>query len=343
MSLQAQIEKRWYAASPGILIGLAPLAWLFTLLARRRRQHAESTRTRLAVPVVVVGNINIGGTGKTPVLVALVQHLQRQQKRVGVVSRGYGRTRSGLALAHSSSTASDIGDEPLEIFTATNCPLAVAETRREAIDGLLAAHELDVILSDDGLQHYPMYRDVEIAVVGKEQGFGNGWCLPVGPLREPIDRLSECDFVLVNSGVGASRATAAHESLRAIPTGKASEFFIEACAWVNVRSGARRELTEFTETSIVAYAGLGQPKKFFDTLTYLGVEAEFRAKPDHYVYDADAFSDADVDLYLMTAKDAVKCRDIAPDNAWYLHIQARLAPDFLAQFDERLARCQAAK
>ncbi|MEH6529557.1 MAG: tetraacyldisaccharide 4'-kinase, partial [Porticoccus sp.] len=206
MSISNFLEQAWYRHSSWALL-LIPLSWLFRAVVTVRRYYQQKVKPNpsLSVPVIVVGNISVGGTGKTPLLLALVSHLKEQGYRPGVISRGYGGSASGYPiLVGTESIASEVGDEPL--LLASVCPVVVDPDRYRAAKSLLEQTDCDLILSDDGLQHYRLPRDIEIAVVDGDRGFGNGQCLPAGPLREPVSRLQCLDFILTN--VHGSNASA---------------------------------------------------------------------------------------------------------------------------------------
>jgi tetraacyldisaccharide 4'-kinase len=266
---------------------------------------------RAPVPVVVVGNITVGGTGKTPVVIALVETLQARGIAVGVVSRGYGaRPVAGSHLVTEHSTARDCGDEALLIQRRTACPCAVAPSRPEAVRTLLAAAPVQLILSDDGLQHYALARDLEIAVLDASRGTGNGFCLPAGPLREPLSRLRRVDRVLYRGSDDPD-----------------SGVRYRAVALVNVASEEQRPVGPGSLGECVhAVAGIGQPGQFFASLARLGFQVEPHPFGDHHDYVAADFSALADRPIIMTEKDAVKCRTLAGANAWYLKIEAQLPP-----------------
>lgn len=329
MSIKDRIEARWYADSPGPLALLTPLEWLFKKISRNKKAKDQLSAHVSPVPVVVVGNLSVGGTGKTPVIISLAKQLAARGLNVGIVSRGYGRSLTEPHSLNPNSTPAEAGDEPIEIFEATRCPMVVAQDRALAIQLLNKNHKLDVILSDDGMQHYRMGRHAEVLVVSEALGFGNGHCLPVGPLRESTTRLNNVDFVLINKAVSQPH-TSKHSSLRVLE-GKANtyEFTVQPVIWRNVVTDAERPLDSFQQGKQKAYAGIGQPEKFFSTLENLGVVFEAKAKTDHANYSALDFNDTDVDHYLMTAKDAVKCKNLAPANSWYLQVDTQLPVGFV--------------
>jgi tetraacyldisaccharide 4'-kinase len=264
---------------------------------------------RAPVPVVVVGNITVGGTGKTPVVIALVEYLQERGIRVGVVSRGYGSTsRAATHWIDSSSDAGSCGDEPLLIHRRTGCPCVVASSRAEAVRALLAGASVDIIISDDGLQHYALARDMEIALLDEKRRIGNGFCLPAGPLREPLKRLQSADHVLY----------------RGNPDPHTGVLYDAQCL-VNLRSGAQLPVTPAAlGGAVFAVAGIGQPGQFFESLQGYGFEVQPVVFPDHHRYSAGDLDQLVGRPIIMTEKDAVKCSGLAGNDAWYMKISAQL-------------------
>ncbi|SEK74638.1 lipid-A-disaccharide kinase [Kosakonia sacchari] len=307
------IARIWSGESPLWLL-LLPLSWLYGLVSgaiRLAYRLGLKKAWRAPVPVVVVGNLTAGGNGKTPVVVWLVEQLQQRGIRVGVVSRGYGgKAERYPLLLTSDTTTEEAGDEPVLIYQRTGAPVAVSPNRREAVEAILAQHSVQIIVTDDGLQHYRLARDKEIVVIDGVRRFGNGWWLPAGPMRERASRLKTVDAVIANGGV----ARAGEIPMRLIP-GLA----------VNLRTGERRKVRELAPC--VAMAGIGHPPRFFATLSECGVVPEQTfALADH-----QALTRADVQAMVksgqtlvMTEKDAVKCRPFAEDNWWYLPVDAQL-------------------
>jgi len=254
----------------------------------------------------------------------------------GVVSRGYGSQAQSqtVQLVTGGSSSLDVGDEPLLIAHATECPVAVGSDRVAAARRLIA-DGCNIILSDDGLQHYRLARDLEIAVVDGRRGFGNGHCLPTGPLREPVERLAEVDWVVRNGNHSCPQLT----PWSPVP------MHLKPIAWVNVRSGERHSLddTGWLREPAYAVAGIGNPQRFFDTLSDLGLTVFPRAFPDHHAYKIQDFADFAGETVLMTAKDAVKCRAFAADYWWYLDVAAELPQGFLDAFTDRVQALMSVK
>jgi tetraacyldisaccharide 4'-kinase len=333
-SFAALLQRQWNQG--GWLSDLLqPLSRLTARAARSRREAYLGGRRaawRAPVPVVVVGNVYVGGTGKTPVVIAAVQGLRELGWTPGVVSRGYGAKlgetpRVGLGDA---LPASAYGDEPALIARATGAPVAVHPRRALAAQALLRAHpEVDVIVSDDGLQHLALARDVEI-VVQDERGIGNGRLLPAGPLREPASRLDEVDAVVTNGGEAESIASAAARS--ACPVGFTMR--LEPGHARRLKDGATRPLAEFAAPGagpIAAAAGIGNPRRFFDTLRAAGVPLDAELPlPDHYAYASSPFAGLSARHILVTSKDAVKCAALLDERLWEVPASARFSPSDLA-------------
>ncbi len=293
---------------------LLPLSWLYGLvsgLIRLSYKVGLKRAWRAPVPVVVVGNLTAGGNGKTPVVIWLVEQLTQRGIRVGVVSRGYGgkAERYPLLLTGQTTTA-QAGDEPVLIFQRTGAPVAVSPVRSEAVQALLSQTDVQMVITDDGLQHYALARDKEIVVIDGVRRFGNGWWLPAGPMRERASRLKSVDAVIVNGG-----SAQAGEIPMQLRPGLA----------VNLLTGERRDVAELP--NLVAMAGIGHPPRFFSTLEACGARL-LNTVP---LADHQALSQAQVagftapgQTLIMTEKDAVKCRAFARDNWWYLPVDAEL-------------------
>jgi len=314
----ARIERNWYRITPLHLI-LLPLSLLFWLLAAARRALYRSgilRSVKLPVPVIVVGNITVGGSGKTPFTLWLAQQLIEEGWHPGIISRGYrGRATSPQAVSPFDSPA-DTGDEPLLMAQRELCPVWIGRDRPAAAHALLAAHpECDVILSDDGLQHYRLRRDAEIAVVDGNRRFGNGFLLPAGPLRELPSRLEKVDAVVVNStngddGGGRGYAMRLH-----------GEVFHNLLNPESTQTAA-----DFNAARLHAIAGIGHPERFFRYLERLGLTITRHPLPDHHRYTPADLALAEADAILMTEKDAVKCAAFANEKCWVLRVDAQVDP-----------------
>ncbi|MDN0077262.1 tetraacyldisaccharide 4'-kinase [Crenobacter sp. SG2303] len=323
--MSGRIERHWYRPKPWLTALLAPLAGLFALLATLRRCLFQSGVLRVhkvARPVVVIGNINVGGVGKTPLTQSLIARFAEEGVKVGVVSRGYGGDHVRPTLVGPEHTPAQVGDEPL-LIAATSVPVVVGRDRVAAAEALIAAHpELDLILSDDGLQHYRLGRDLEVVVVDGARGFGNGCLLPNGPLREPPGRLRRADALVINGAGCATLAERLPDELPKFVMRLAPERFVALAD-----PSATRRAADFAGEKVVALAGIGHPERFFATLASLGIEpARTLAFPDHHAFvPGDIPQDADA--VLVTAKDAVKLRAVNHAKLWVLPVAARVEPD----------------
>ena len=375
-TLAAVLMRVWMQRGPLALL-LWPLAQLFgAVAALRRAAYAGGVlrAVRLPVPVIVVGNLFVGGTGKTPLTIWMVEALRHAGFHPGVISRGYGNHAAGDAVraVHVESNAAVLGDEPVLIVRRTGCALVVGRDRVAAATALLAANPgIDVIISDDGLQHYRMQRDIEI-VLGDGRGNGNGWLLPAGPLREPVSRRR--DFTVINFGAtppqpagpptsstATRRATAPATTASPSPSPSSSSssssissssstvpipMTLALAPAEQLRDRQQRMALPALAAMrpggvIVAAAGMGNPTRFFDSLVAAGLASFSRMPlPDHHVFDANTFADCAADLILITEKDAVKCQQIvalATDaRLWVVPVSAQLPQTFADNIVERL-------
>jgi tetraacyldisaccharide 4'-kinase len=312
MSVQSWLNKIWYdrAAPPWWLL---PLSLTYGAVAGSRRYlYAKSLRraTRMSLPVVVVGNLSVGGTGKTPLVCWLVARLADLGFKPGVVTRGYGGSSASVRLVGSSDDPGAVGDEPVLLARRSGVPVAIGRDRPAAAQLLVNAGR-DIIVSDDGLQHYALARDCEIVVIDGDRLFGNGWLLPAGPLRESRARLAGADAVVVNGG-------------RALLDGALS-MRLEAKNALRLAGGAAKPLDEFAGHSVHAVAGIGNPERFFNMLRARGIEVTGHPLPDHARLQASDISFADGRPVLMTEKDAVKCAAMAGPQHWYVPVTANFA------------------
>lgn len=327
-ALREKLLHLWYRPQCSAwLWGLMPFEWLYRFCLMRRRQAFVSGRRtvyRAQKPVIVVGNISLGGTGKTPLVLWLVEHFQAKGLRVGVVSRGYGaKPPSWPWFVTAGQSARCCGDEPLLLAERTAVPVVIDPIRSRAVKALLARQVVDIILSDDGLQHYALARDVELVLVDAQRGLGNGHCLPVGPLREPIARLTEVDAVLWN---GQSDS----------PQGFGMA--LKPVALVSLATGKSGPLSQLPSGQRVhALAGIGHPERFFQTLEQLNWKPIPHSFADHAQYCAEQLRFDPALPVVMTEKDAVKCRLWAKENWYYVKVQAQPSAAFIAWLDQRLA------
>lgn len=331
-NLESTLTRAWLRRGP-LAWALLPLALLFRVLAAVRLllfRLGLKQGERLPVPVIVVGNIFIGGTGKTPLTIWLAESLRAAGLRPGVISRGHGGKESAPRAVTLQSNPREVGDEPLLIATRARCPVVVGRRRAEAGRKLLEMHpEVDVLITDDGLQHYALARDVEI-VLFDGRGVGNGWLLPAGPLREPPSRRR--DFTVVNAPEITSQlaASVGGQPWRMQLAGEFAE---------PLQGGARVPLVQLRDKRIVAAAGIGNPGRFFSMLRAAGLTIDELPLPDHHDFLDTPFTAIDADIILITEKDAVKCRQI--DNLkddprlWVVPVTAQLDPALAEQIVEK--------
>lgn len=333
MKLADRLQQAWYEGHAG-LAALWPLEKLYRRVVQNKRRKflaGELDSYRAPVPVIVVGNITVGGTGKTPLILWLVEYCQARGLRVGVVSRGYGGKAPEYPWrVRASDDPAQVGDEPSLLVRRTGVSLVVDPRRAQAVRLLLEQEALDLVLCDDGLQHYGLQRDLELVLIDAARGLGNGRCLPAGPLREPAERLQSVDAVLLNGGAEDSEQGYAMQ--------------LRPAALVHVASGESKPLGHFPAGQPVhAVAGIGNPQRFFRTLRELGWQPQEHPFADHARFVAEDLQFGDDLPVLMTEKDAVKCRSFAPEHAWYLQVEARPSPAFVHWLDERLTQLLAGR
>ena len=317
------IERHWQHDT-AVSRALLPLAALYRGAVRLRRElyrRGWRPSVRLPVPVIVVGNVTVGGTGKTPLVLWIVRHLQARGWRPGIVTRGYGgRARRWPQVVTAHSDPALVGDEPLLLARRAGVPV-VADPDRPRGARWLLGHECDVVVSDDGLQHYRLARDVEIVVLDGARGLGNRRCLPAGPLREPAQRAEEAHAVVVNGAGGPGQWS----------------MQLDPVLWRRVSDPDESAALEtFGGRTAHAVAGIGHPPRFFALLRRLGIEPIEHPFPDHHRFRPGDLGFADGRDVLMTEKDAVKCRGFVDDRAWYLEVEARLDDAFGDWLQQRL-------
>ena len=338
-SLESTLTRAWLRRGP-LACALWPLSLLFRLLSALRVRLYRSgvlASARLPVPVVVVGNIFIGGTGKTPLTIWLVDALRDAGFTPGIISRGHGGQAGAPRTVTPGSNAQEVGDEPLLMARRTGCPVVVGRKRAEAGLLLLAAHpQVDVLVADDGLQHYALQRDVEV-VLFDSRAVGNGWLLPAGPLREPPARRR--DFTVVN-------APELTPQLAAAVGGKPFQMRLAGEYAEPLAGGARVPLASLAGRRIAAAAGIGNPKRFFDMLRAAGLAFEELPLPDHHDFLDDPFASLDADVILITEKDAVKCGQlenlINDPRLWVVPVTAQLDGALAEQIVEKCRGCSTA-
>ncbi|NND56152.1 MAG: tetraacyldisaccharide 4'-kinase [Xanthomonadales bacterium] len=328
LETELRLNQIWYGgqAAPWWLQGLVPIYragnWLDRWIKSRRQPDDLG-----AAYIIVVGNITVGGSGKTPLVIRLCQLLRQAGLNPGVISRGYGRQKKGLRMVTALSDPDVVGDEPLLIARRAEVPVIVSSDRCEAARQLIR-QSINVILSDDGLQHYRLPRNLEICVIDGSRGFGNGKLLPAGPLREPVERLASFDSIVVNG-----EAEEIPGDLPLVP--------------MNLVSGMLRSLEDsqgwrlgqFAGCKANAVAAIGNPARFFDLLRHARIKVNEHVFPDHHIFSARDFEPMDQSLpILMTEKDAVKCRNLGLRNAWFLSVDAVMPPEWEQSLVKRVAQ-----
>ncbi|MBV8144878.1 MAG: tetraacyldisaccharide 4'-kinase [Gammaproteobacteria bacterium] len=318
--MERRLTELWYGR-PRLSL-LQPFAWLFGALVALRRHAYRCGWARSASagrPVVVVGNLTVGGTGKTPLTIWLARALASSGLRVGIVARGYGSTAGrGPRRVETGSRWQEVGDEPLILARRSGCPTMIGSDRLAAARAL-AADGAEVIVADDGLQHLRLARVCEIVVIDGERGVGNGRLLPAGPLREPAARLRQADAIVVNGDM-------AHGSLAALLPAGVLGMQLTGSEAVSLDERERRPLDSFQGQRVHAVAGIGNPQRFFRELRAHGLQVIEHAHPDHHPLSAAELTFADPLPVLMTEKDAVKCTAFAQAGLWYVPVAAQLAP-----------------
>ncbi|TQV85837.1 tetraacyldisaccharide 4'-kinase [Aliikangiella coralliicola] len=333
MSQISMIEKFWY--SPGYFKWLFwPFSLVIQIIAMLKRffyvQGIQKVNTS-SVPVIVVGNITVGGTGKTPFISFLVNEFKTRNIKVGIVSRGYKSNAENYPhIITEDDTVEVVGDEAFMQYHTTKVPMAVGADRASAVDALVQTHSLDVIISDDGLQHYAMARQFEILMVDGERQFGNQLMLPFGPLREPVSRVKSVDYVVVNGGDTEADLIDLSDGI------SLSHMVIETSKLVHIKSDESVSLSNLKENSVSAVAGIGNPNRFFKSLSKHCSGYEQKVFVDHHEFQESDFDDLKNDIVVMTEKDAVKCRKFAKDNWYFLKINAKLTSEDFNQLFDRL-------
>jgi len=309
--IKFNLDALWYQ-NQGITWPFRSLSLLFSFIVALRRKLYHwgiLKQQRFSIPVIVVGNLTVGGTGKTPLVIHLVELLKKEGFSPAIVSRGYKGSHSKPTFVYPHTDPQEVGDEAVLLATRLNCPIVVGKDRCQAVALLLQArHNIDIVVSDDGLQHYALYRQIEIVVVDGERRFGNGLCLPIGPLREPIERLKSVDFVVIHGG-----------------NAKENEFDMQSKPELSYNAALpelQQPLTFFQGIRVHALAGIGNPKRFFDLLRNYGIDVIEHAYSDHYLYKREDIYFSDDYPVIMTEKDAVKCVSFVSRQHWVLPIKA---------------------
>ena len=337
-----QLQNAWYDQSrwPYLLL---PFSLLFLLISSLRRFFFASfgKPTPSSVPVIVVGNINVGGTGKTPLIISLANQLKKLGLKVGIISRGYGSHAPHYPFSVTSvSNVNESGDEALLIAKSTYCPLVISPKRVEALRVLLQDNMCDVVLSDDGLQHFALPRDFEIVVIDGSRGLGNGLILPAGPLRESASRLQTVDCIVINGQL--------KQSLNCSITKYGMQ--LKTQAWRRVIDDSEAELSELASIeSVHAVTGIGNPRRFYRTLQEMNIDYQPHSFPDHHSFTIKDITFNDELPVVMTAKDAVKCQVLLKQNPmseqsrrryWYVPVVAQLPNELCQQIIQKLSLAQ---
>jgi tetraacyldisaccharide 4'-kinase len=320
------ISMAWKRKGFLFYVVLIPLSYFYrivTTIRRRAYRHGILKAKSLAVPVIVVGNIHVGGSGKTPVVIWLVEHLKALGYHPGVISRGYRGTYRFVSPVQPNSDPIVVGDEPVLIAQRTGCPVWVGAKRVEVGKALLEAHpECNIIISDDGLQHYGLKRDIEIAVIDTTNKFTHH-LIPAGPLREPISRLNTVDFIICHGDQ---------------TFGKSYQMRLEGAVFYNLQDPSQTAIAkDFKGKTIKALAGIGKPERFFTHLQKLGLSFASVSFEDHHEFTAGDISQIDSDVLIMTEKDAVKCKPFAQAHFWVLPVVANINAGMMQDIQQKLA------
>ncbi len=330
--MRSYIEKMWYQPSLTCLVYfLLPFSWLFRSVIFIRRflyQQGIKKSLRLPVPIIVVGNITVGGTGKTPLVIWLVKLLQAKGYAPGVISRGVGGRKQLIPVwMQADSKVEEVGDEAVLLSKRTACPVVVCVDRVAAAQALLSKGSVDIIVSDDGLQHYRLARDIEIIMIDGMRGFGNQQLLPAGPLREPMDRIKSADFIVKQV------------SQNFVESSSDNTMLLKGDTLVAVKDDTVRiPLSEFNAKRVHAVAAIGNPQRFFALLREQGFEVIEHQFVDHYLFTQQDLQFADDLPVIMTEKDAVKCVDIADERCWYIPVDAMVKIEFVDRLLKQLTK-----
>lgn len=326
------LQKLWY--QPRIhpmLWPLLPLSFLYLTFMYIRSFCYELKllpTKKFSTPIIIVGNITTGGSGKTPLVIHLVRLLKQHGLNPGVVSRGYLGLHDKPTFVYANSDPNIVGDEPLLLSKRLFCPIVVAKRRNDAVQALLETGQVDVIISDDGLQHLSLERDIEIIVVDGKSRFGNGWCLPAGPLREPLSRLHKVDFIISNTPERFDIDTEYDMELR------------PRLLYKGIRQSEHQSLYDLRDKTVHAVAGIGFPVRFFDLLTKHGLKVIAHPYPDHHRFQEQELIFEDDYPVIMTEKDAVKCEGLMDERHWVLPVEVAINPLFDVKFLTKLKEIQ---
>lgn len=348
---QLWLEKRWYGGGGkrkrALDVLFNPLSHRYQKLVEKRRRDylsGEKPSTAIACPVIVVGNITVGGTGKTPLVIWLVEQLQQHGYKPGIISRGYGGTaRSFPMQVDEASKPEQVGDEPAMMARRLSVPVVIDPDRVRGAKHLSESLACNIIVCDDGLQHYKLQRDIEIAVVDGKRGLGNGLCLPGGPLREPPQRLEAVDFLVLNSATATDSSAVAEIpglSKEVVAKSIKMEILPDKVLSLHDKISAATDQLGNLKQPVHALAGIGNPKRFFDTLESMGLLFHRHPFPDHYRYRVSDINFADELDIVMTEKDAIKCFSLmtsASSRCFYLAVNAQLQADFWCRLQAKIS------
>ena len=323
MAFRDQLLKSWQQANV-LTLALWPLTWLYATVFYIRKkcyQFDLFERFKAPVPVIVVGNLTVGGTGKTPLVIHLVEVLRANGFQPGVISRGYsGNAEQYPLFVNNETPVSESGDEPALIVRRTGVPMTVGSNRRASIELLLSSAKVDVIISDDGLQHLALQRDIEVCLMDETTGSTNTALLPAGPYREPLARLKSVDLIVKHQN---------HLSAQSGLGDKSFSMSLKAGEPLPVRKASNEIGQSFdAKSAIHAVAGIGNPQRFFSTCEKIGLDFQEHSYPDHYQFKESDFEFLDGKAILMTEKDAVKCTNFSNEKLWYLPVDAQLSDGF---------------
>lgn len=319
------LDSHWYRNSTTFLMFLLlPVSLIFRFIVYLRRVFYKLGILKVyqfSVPIIVIGNISVGGTGKTPFVIWLADFLKQEGYHPGIVSRGFGGEKNYTACCvNDTAKAENVGDEALLLAKRTRCPMVVCVDRVAAVKLLLEKYACNIVISDDGLQHYRLGRDIEIAIVDGARRFGNGFLLPAGPLREPVSRLKSVDFIV------AQQTALDNEYLMELEGSDILSVIDES---------ERKPLTAFEK--VHAVTAIGNPTRFFASLRAQQIEVIEHIFPDHYLYTKEDFKFNDEFPIIMTEKDSVKCKAFATNRFWFLPVTAKLNPIFSKNLKQRVA------
>ena len=322
---QEWINRVWYRRSliSLVLLPLSALFWFIISIRKAVYKNIPGLQKTFSIPVIVVGNITVGGTGKTPMVIYLCEQLAKLGYKPAVASRGYGGNITAATLVQKSHDAVQVGDEPVLIFNRTNVPVMVGANRIEVIDKLVSTHNCDLVICDDGLQDYRFDHDVEILMIDGDRQFGNQRLLPAGPMREPLSRLAECDLrvVAAKAVLSLSEDTMQYKTHEIVMVGE---------------SDRTMPIDALQGQTVHAVAGIANPKRFFDVLRSHGLHVIEHAHDDHAVFSSSDLQFPDDYSVLITEKDAVKCTTLNLENVWYLPVTAQLPGTFIPRVQQQI-------